>query len=61
VADKNMTSCWNCGSKEMETDALGVKCKKCGATYNPVISVPDPFTHKPVPNMSQVPRKRNYK
>ena len=26
--------CWNCGSKDMETDALGVKCRTCGATWN---------------------------
>ena len=26
--------CWYCGSKDMEPDERGVRCRKCGATWN---------------------------
>ena len=28
--------CWSCGSKDVEPDKLGVKCRSCGATWNEV-------------------------
>lgn len=26
--------CWNCGSRDIEPDARGVRCRSCGATWN---------------------------
>ena len=33
---KYMKKCWSCGGEDMEDMGSFVKCRGCGATYNPV-------------------------
>jgi len=43
-------TCWNCGSKDLIPDALGVKCNACGATWNKCLSLGAPeLTYVPTP------------
>lgn len=34
MARKYNTRCWLCGSTDLEPDDRGIRCRKCGATYN---------------------------
>jgi Zn finger protein HypA/HybF involved in hydrogenase expression len=34
MTHKYESKCWSCGSTDIEPDSRGVRCKKCGATWN---------------------------
>ncbi|MBA7658573.1 hypothetical protein ES703_66532 [subsurface metagenome] len=58
---KYNTRCWFCGSTDLEPDARGIICRKCGTTYN-VIPKPgsDPITMQKdpmAPSYSSIPNK----
>jgi len=36
--------CWNCGGQDLEHDDRGVRCRKCGATWNEVPQLTGPTT-----------------
>lgn len=36
MTHKNERKCWNCGSRNLQPDGRGVRCKDCGATWNPL-------------------------
>ena len=63
MTHKYERQCWSCGSKDMEPDGRGVRCRSCGATWNePPRSGPPDFNivndpHGPHYN----PRKESYR